>query len=217
MMIAHGYVPDNFGAGVLVPLIKDKAGDINSLDNYRPTTLTPIIAKLFEVIAIDMCSEKFVSDELQFGFKRGFGCRDAIFVLKSVVNYYNVNKSSVFAAALDISKAFDKVCHNKLIVSLQHSGIPYYFIVVIANWYAKLSAVVRWNSALSKIIAVKSGVRQGGVLSPSIFNVFINAIITNLRLADVGCHIHGSFVGCLLYADDIILLSESSMHAKYLL
>jgi fatty acid desaturase len=72
---------------------------------------------------------------------------------------------------LDISNAFDKVCHNKLIIaSLQRSGIPYYFIAVITNWHAKLSAVVR---ALSNIIAVKSGVRQGGVLSPSIFNVFI--------------------------------------------
>ena len=46
-MATHGYVPEGFGLGVTVPLIKDKAGNINSLDNYRAISLTPIIAKLY--------------------------------------------------------------------------------------------------------------------------------------------------------------------------
>ena len=54
MLFHHGFVPDNFGAGIIVPLVKDKAGDVNSLDNYRAITLTPIIAKVFESIILDM-------------------------------------------------------------------------------------------------------------------------------------------------------------------
>ena len=67
MMVTHGYVPEGFGLGVIVPLIKDKAGNINSLDNYRAISLTPIIAKLFESVVLELCGNALSSDELQFG------------------------------------------------------------------------------------------------------------------------------------------------------
>ena len=98
---------------------------------------------------------------------------------------------------------------DALIESLRQAGIPEYFILVLVNWYDKLSAVVRWNSAISQPFAVKLGVRQGRVLSPSMYNVIINVIIVNLKLLDVGCHVDGVSLGCLLYADDIILLAPS--------
>ena len=56
---------------------------------------------------------------------------------------------------------------------------------------------------------MRSGVRQGGVLSPILFNPYMDPIIELLQASDLGCHIHGAYVGCLLYADDIILLSAS--------
>jgi hypothetical protein len=217
MLFSHGFVPDNFGAGIIVPLIKDKAGDVNSLDNYRAITLTPIIAKVFESFILDVCEVNLATDDLQFGFKRGSGCNDAIFALKMIINYFTTNKSTIFAAALDIRKAFDRVQHRKLIDSLYKAGIPDYVIAILANWYAKLTAVVRWNNELSKSFAVRSGVRQGSVLSPSLFNVFINAIIVNLKRANTGCHVYGQFMGCLLYADDIILLSPSFKGLQHML
>jgi hypothetical protein len=77
-----------------------------------------------------------------------------------------------FLATLDISKAFDRVNHPKLLQSLLKAGVPICIVNVVANWYSKLSAVVRWNSATSAPFIVNSGVRQGSILSPSIFNVF---------------------------------------------
>ena len=56
---------------------------------------------------------------------------------------------------------------------------------------------------------IRSGVRQGSSISPSTFNVFINQFLTSLRCLRSGCHISSCFVGAVLYADDLILLSAS--------
>jgi len=115
----------------------------------------------------------------------------------------------VFAASLDISKAFDCVNHFKLFSVFCTAGIPIDVINLLCNWYSKLFAMVRWNGAYSNAFAIRSGVRQGSTLSPALFNIFINVFITNLKEAGLGCWVKQMFIGCLLYADDIILLSPS--------
>jgi hypothetical protein len=78
-------VPDGFGKGIIIPLLKDKTGNINSLDNYRGITLIPVIAKLFELILLDICDACLETDDLcdlQFGFKSDVGCTNAIFTMR---------------------------------------------------------------------------------------------------------------------------------------
>ena len=79
----------------------------------------------------------------------------------------------------------------------------------MVNGYSKLTVKVRWNGNLSHSFIVQSRVRQGSCLSPSLFNVFIDFFIFELRKINVGCQIFNEFVGCLLYTDDIIHLSPS--------
>ena len=77
---------------------------------------------------------------------------------------------------------------------------------VICNWYSKLYYAVRWSGQLSVQFAVFSGVRQGSCLSsPAIFNVYMNVFIQQLQCLGVGCCISSLFLGCILYADDILL------------
>jgi len=69
--------------------------------------------------------------------------------------------------------------------------------------------MVKWQNSLSSPMNVLSGVRQGGVLSGHFFNLYVNDILTSLRRKDLGCHLKNMFVGALMYADDLLLLSAS--------
>ena len=69
-MLKLGFVPDEFGQGILVPLIKDSSGDKTKCDNYRCITLSPMFSKVFEYCLLDKYSNYFNTSDLQFGFKQ---------------------------------------------------------------------------------------------------------------------------------------------------
>jgi Reverse transcriptase (RNA-dependent DNA polymerase) len=68
---------------------------------------------------------------------------------------------------------------------------------------------VRWNSVYSSEYKVLAGVRQGGILSPILFNVHVDNLIEEFKSSSHGCFIGRIFVGCIMYADDLLLLSPS--------
>ena len=101
---------------------------------------------------------KLQTDDLQFGFKKGLGCADAIFTLGNVAEYFTRNGSTVYAASLDISKAFDKVSHYRMFIRLIKAGLTKCIIDVLVNWYSKLTSAVKWNTYISRWFVVGSGV-----------------------------------------------------------
>ena len=106
MMLIHGYVPNAFASGITVPIVKDKSGDLASVENYRPITLSPVICKIFESVLVLKYGSFLDVNGRQFGFKRNLGCSNAIFVLHNVIEYSNERGSNVYLATLDATKAF---------------------------------------------------------------------------------------------------------------
>jgi len=209
LLIRHGYVPNMLGEGVIVPLLKDKNGDISSSENYRAITINSVLAKIFETCMLHKFKEFFYSHDLQFGFKRKFGCNAALFSAQQVVRYFSSRGSCVHIACLDASKAFDRVLHGRLLSKMRERDFPECFVLLVSNWYSKLSSVVRWNGVYSSAFKVITGVCQGGILSPLYFNMYVDDLIHNLENSGFGCYIGLHFLGCFMYADDIILLSPS--------
>ena len=175
------------------------------------------MSKVFELCLSQCLKLLFKVDELQFGFVSGMGCQKALFSLETVSNYFTKRGSPVFMAALDASKAFDRVNHFALLNKLIRIGVPLCLINVFLCWFLKLNGKVIWNGMFSAVFNMKSGVGQGRINSPWFFNVYINDLIMKLRNSGYGCCIGFVFVGCMFFADDILLLSTSILHLQCML
>jgi hypothetical protein len=209
VMMQHSVVPQAFKNGIIIPILKDKRGNATDVTNYRAITLSPSISKLFEMCVLELYSDVFVTSPLQFGFKKKLGTNHALFTLRCAVDYYITNGSTVNVALLDISKAFDRVCHVTMFRRLLDIGLPSRIVQLLATWYSGSCACVKWGSSLSQFFNITSGVRQGGVLSPILFSIYVDSIIQRLRLSGYGCVIGTEFFGCIMYADDLVLITHS--------
>ena len=149
VMMRHSFVPDSFTHGMIIPIVKDKRGDMTSVQNYRPITLSSTISKLFEYYLLDRYSTYMPSDNLQFSFKHNIGCPNAIFLLRRVIEHFNDKESNIYIASLDAVKAFDRVNHYTLFSTLIKHGLPKCFVDIIVNWYSRSTVKVRWNNFLS--------------------------------------------------------------------
>jgi len=108
-----------------------------------------------------------------------------------------------------MTKAFDKLNHYGLYIKLMKRNVPPVLLCTLMDWYNKSTAFVRWNDAFSSCFRLICGVRQGGVLSPILFSVYVDDIISKLQASKLGCSMHNVYVGCIMYADDLILISAS--------
>ena len=153
-------------------------------------------------------SNCFVTDCRQFGFKKRSGCSDAIYAARSVVENYIHGGSSVNILALDISKAFDKVNHFALLTKLLRRNAPLALVKLLANWLPFCVTCVKWSGMYSSPFALKVGVRQGSVLAPILFAVYVDDIIALC--------VKGQLGEIILYADDILLLSRFVWHLQLL-
>lgn len=208
-MLLHAFVPADFRFGLICPILKDKHGDQTKLNMYRGITLAPAISKLFESVLLAKYADCLQSDNLQFGFKKNYGCGHALFSLTESVQYFNKRGSKIYCAFLDASKAFDKVLIYGLLAKLIKRNAPVHFIRILQSWYSVLRCSVIWNSLIGKPFDVICGVKQGGILSPFLFSVYVDDLLAELRKSGLGVHIGSVFAGALLYADDIALVACS--------
>ena len=217
LMIAVEYVPAAFGKSVTIPVPKDTSGLTQRLSsNYRGVTISPIFSKIFEHCLLVKFDKYLWSDESQFGFKKKMGTNHAIYSLCKTINYFTDNDSNVNLCSIDLSKAFDKVNRFVLYDKLIKRKCPIQFINILESWLCKTNTVVKWQDCLSELMPLLCGLRQGSVLSPILFSVYINDLLVKIRNSNLGCHIKHIALNVFMYADDLLLLSIS-MHDMQLL
>jgi len=211
LILSSRYIPLGFKRSYIVPIPKPKDTRTKAMacNDFRGIAISPAISKVFEYCFLDRFHSLLASEENQFGFKKGISCSHAIYTVREFVDHHVLAGCTVNLCAIDLSKAFDKVNHHALFIKLMKRHIPVELLEVLENLFHCCYSFVKWNNAWSSVIEISLGVRQGSVLSPFLFAVYLDDLSKTCSLAS-DCSI-------LLYADDILLLSLSVTRLEQLL
>ena len=210
--LTHGIYPKTWTSGYITPIHKN--GDTSDPNNYRGITVTNALGKLFNKI-LDIRLEKFLNkhriiNDCQIGFTRKARTSDHMFILKTLIDKYCKGEGrKIYACFVDFQKAFDTVIHTGIKLKLLQIGICSNFYEIIKNMYLSSKSCIRINNRITNFFPLGLGVKQGDNLSPNLFKVFINDLPTYLNSTPDPVFINNSPLHCLMYADDVILLSST--------
>ena len=216
-MLMHGSVPDLFLNSSIRPIPKGHNLSTGDSSNYRGIAIGSIFCKIFDNIILCKYHHLLLTSDLQFGFKKGHCTQMCTMVLKETVSYYLANRSNVFCTFLDATKAFDRLNYCKLFRLMIGRSLPYCIIRILLNLYINNFVFVSWYGSNSPTFLASNGVKQGGVLSPVLFCVYMDGLLNNLSRAGIGCYMSENYVGALAYADDIVLLAPTPNAMKRML
>ena len=207
--LLHGFLNEECLLSTLKPIPKNVKKSVQKSDNYRSIAIGSIFCKILDHIIIEKHNDVIESSMLQFGFKSKHSTVQCSFVVEETIEYFLQNESTCHALLLDATKAFDRVQFVKLFELLIKRKMCPLTVVFLISMYTSQLMNVSWNSYTSTSFAVHNGVKQGGVLSPLLFCVYIDELLCRLKSRRVGCHVGHTFAGAFGYADDLTLLAPS--------
>ena len=173
------------------------------------------MGKLYGRVLIERAKEltgDFIGEE-QGGFRQGRGCIDQAFTLRLIAERYLEKRRDLFVCFMDLEKAYDRVCTKKLWLVMEEYGVKGNLLKGIKAFYLNSRACVRVKRDLSVFFDVRVGLRQGCVMSPWLFNIFMDSTIREMDRVGKGAHLmlEGRIwdVSVLLFADDAVLIADS--------
>ena len=201
--------------------ILSKKGNAKECSNYRTIALISQASKVMLKI-LQARLQQYMNRELpdvQVGFRKGRGTRDQIANIRWIIEKAREFQKNIYFCFIDYAKAFYCVEHSNLWNILQVMGTPDHLTCLLRNLYAGQEATVRIRHGITDWFQIGKRVRQGCILSPSLFNIYAEYIMRNARLdeAQAGIKIAGRNINNLRYADDSTIMAESEEELKSLL
>ena len=209
-------VPDEWSKAVMTPLYKGK-GKRDEYKNHRGISLLSIPGKVYGRVVIEKVmkvTEHKICEE-QAGFRKGRGCVDQIFILRLVVEKFLAKNKKLYVAFMDLEKAYDKVEWEALWEVLKIYGVGGKLLKAVQAFYRNSRACVRVNGKVSEEFDIHVGVRQGCVMSPWLFNIYMDGVMREMkaRVGRGGVKLEKQgeiwYLMDALFADDTVLLAES--------
>ena len=210
--------PKDWITGMIMPI--HKKGYKTSACNYRGIMLLSCLGKLFTSILnqrlLDFAKENDTLSQEQIGFLKGNRTSDNLIILHTLIHEKLNAGKKLFACFVDFEKAFDRVPRNLLIKKLYNCGIKGNFLNLFKNMYKNDQACIKLGEKITDTFPINIGVKQGDNPSPTLFNLFIHDLPESFSKQenDPPCLADGTAVGSLLWADDLIILSETENGLK---
>jgi len=213
-------VPRDWRRGIITLL--HKSGSKHDPANYRGITLLSCTYKLLASILnkrlMTFCERINTIAPEQAGFRAGRSCAEQLFALTEILRLRKSKHLPTVCCFIDISKAYDRIDRELLWLSLRRHGIQGRMLEFLRTVYTSTDSAVCIDGYLTEFFSVSLGVRQGCVLSPSLFLIFINGLVAAINSAGLGIRVNAHLLlVCLLFADDLVLLAESTEQLQRLL
>ena len=214
LVFSNSIYPVIWSQGYIAPLYK--SGSVYDPANYRGITISDNIGKLFNRIlnnrlhVIKFMEKHNIIKKEQIGFIKGCRTTDHMFTLQTLIQKYNkTNSKPLYACFVDFKRAFDSVLHAGLLYKLKNTGVGNKFYDIIKSMYCNTEICVKSDNFRSEFFRSTLGVRQGDNLSPNLFNLYINDLPNYFDKSCDPVFLNGGNFNCLMYADDVVLLSTS--------
>ena len=208
-----GKTPDDWFKSLITPIYKEGKPKNEPL-SHRGISLMSTVAKVFTSILNNRISAYLETNNLlcdeQNGFRKNRSCLDHIFTLTTIIKNRQHEKLPTYACFVDFAKAFDSVNHELLWNTILQFDIKGKMYNVIKFMYSNMQAAVTLNGHLTNWFNINGGVRQGDNLAPTLFAMYINSLAKVIKEENCGIDIGNNIkISILLYADDIVLLSDT--------
>ncbi len=234
-------VPDDWRKLLITAI--HKKGSTQDLNNYRGIALLSAASKVYSLLILRRIQEPLHARILatQSGFIPERGTADHLFNIRQIGSFAKSHDKNVYAIFIDLKKAYDSVDREALWKVLEAYDLPPKINRILQNLYDGNQAAVKLRGKKSEWFPLNSGVKQGCVISPLLFNVFIDAVARlafdsaieergirkrGVRLmVDIGGSLYDPrkaddynyIINHLLYADDLVILAASLEDAQILL
>ena len=217
----YGVIPEMWKYGIINPIYKGGGNDKRVPLNYRGITLTSATYKLFCSVIHNRVTEwaelnNIIADE-QNGFRKKRSCIDHISTLTTIIDTRKKLKKSTFCSFIDFSKAFDHINRSMLWEKLAALGLQGNILNCLISMYENVKCCVRVNGSLTDWFPVDIGVKQGCILSPILFSTYINDLTLAIKALGKGISTDNDNISILLYADDIVLMSDTEQGLQEML
>ena len=209
-----GTFPDSWRHNFLTPL--HKKGDRYNPGNYRGIAVGSNLSKLFCSVLhnrlVNFLDTRQSIPPNQIGYKKNARTSDHIFTLKILIDKFinKVSKNYLYVCFIDFKSAFDTISRKALIYKLIQTDIGGNFVNIIESLYSSVFYCVKLKEGCTNFFSSKIGVKQGCVLSPTLFNIFLRDLP---EIFDHTCDpvpLHTTPTSCLMFADDLIVMSTTA-------